>query len=317
METSVYDSNGDAMKIRTVLGDISPSELGITTSHEHLLWTVPGPDAVEDPDLGFNSIPAAVAELRHYKSAGGNALVEMTTDEIGRAPRDLCQISRTAQVHVIAATGHHKDKFSAQALESKSVQEIAAGIIDDIEKGINGMEVKAGVIKAATSKDMATKSERRVIEAVGSAHQATGAPVSTHTEAGTFALEQARLLLQAGVPAQRLLIGHLDRNLPRETYFALASLGVYLGFDQIGKTKYWADSARVNLIKELVMAGFVRQIMLSGDTARKSVWHTYNPRANGIAYLLLDFVPLLRQADISDSAIHTMLVETPANFFAF
>jgi 5-phospho-D-xylono-1,4-lactonase len=305
------------MKIRTVLGDISPSELGITTSHEHLLWAVPGTDAVEDPDLGFDSIPAAVAELQHYKSAGGNALVEMTTDEIGRAPRDLCQISETTRVHIITTTGHHKDKFSAQALEGKSVQEIAAGIINDIEKGINGTEVKAGVIKAATSKDMATSSERRVIEAVGSAHQATGAPVSTHTKAGTFALEQARLLLQAGVPAQRLLIGHLDRNLPRETYFALASLGVSLGFDQIGKTKYWADSARVNLIKELVMAGFVRQIMLSGDTARKSVWHTYNPRANGIGHLLLDFVPLLRQADISDSAIHTMLVENPANFFAF
>lgn len=305
------------MKIRTVLGDIAPSALGITTSHEHLLWTVPGPDAEEDPDLGFDSIPAAVAELQHYKTAGGNALVEMTTAEIGRAPRDLCQVSSTTQVHIIATTGHHKSKFSAQALEGKSVQEIAAGIISDIEEGMNGTDVKAGVIKAATSKDVATEIERRVIEAVGSAHQATGAPVSTHTEAGTFALEQSQLLLQAGVPAQRLLIGHLDRNLPRETYFTLASLGVYLGFDQIGKAKYWADAERVALIKELINAGFVRQIMLSGDTARKSTWHTYDPRVNGIAHLLLDFVPLLRQADISETDTHTLLVENPATFLAF
>lgn len=305
------------MKIRTVLGDITPSELGVTTAHEHLLWTVPGPGAEEDPDLGFDSIPAAVAELRYYKTAGGNALVEMTTAEIGRAPHDLCQIAETAQVHVIATTGHHKDKFSARGLEAKSVQEIAEGIINEIELGMNGTEVKAGVIKAATSKDTATEIERRVIEAVGSAHQATGAPVSTHTEAGTFALEQTQLLLQAGIPAMRLLVGHLDRNLPRETYFALAKQGVYLGFDQIGKVKYWADSERVTLIKELIHAGFVRQIMLSGDTARKSAWHTYAPHLNGIAHLLLDFVPLLRDADISDADIHIMLVENPATFLAF
>lgn len=305
------------MKIRTVLGDIAPSELGITACHEHLLWTVPEPYAHEDSDLGFDSISAAVAELQHFKAAGGNALVEMTTAEIGRAPLDLCQIAETAQVHVIATTGHHKDKFSAQMLKGRSVQEIAADIIADIEKGMNGTGVKAGVIKAATSQDTATETERHVIEAVGLAQRTTGAPVSTHTEAGTFALEQAQLLMQAGVPAQRLLIGHLDRDLLRETYFTLANMGIYLGFDQIGKSKYWADSERTMLIKELIVAGFVRQIMLSGDTARKSAWHAYDPRVNGISHLLLDFVPLLQQADISAADTHTMLVENPATFFAF
>jgi 5-phospho-D-xylono-1,4-lactonase len=305
------------MKIRTVLGDIAPFELGITTCHEHLLWTVPEPHADEDPDLGFDSVSSAVVELQHFKAAGGHALVEMTTAEIGRAPLDLCQISETTQVHIIATTGHHKDKFSARALEGKSVQEIAAGIVHDIEEGMNGTDVKAGVIKAATSKDTATESERHVIEAVGLAHQETGAPVSTHTEAGTFALEQTQLLLQAGVPARQLLIGHLDRNLPRARYLELANMGVYLGFDQIGKAKYWADSERVTLIKEFIAAGFVRQIMLSGDTARKSAWHAYDARVNGIAHLLLDFTPLLLQADIKEADIHTMMVENPATFFAF
>jgi 5-phospho-D-xylono-1,4-lactonase len=305
------------MKIRTVLGDIAPSELGITTCHEHLLWTVPELYADDDSDLGFDSIPAAVAELRYFKAAGGNAVVEMTTAEIGRAPLDLCQIAETAQVQVIAATGHHKDKFSARMLQGRLVEEIAAGIITDINQGMDGTDVKAGVIKAATSKDTATEIERHVIEAVGWAHQATGAPVSTHTEAGTFALEQAHLLMQAGVPGQRLLIGHLDRNLPRETYFTLANMGIYLGFDQIGKAKYWPDSKRVRLIKDLIVAGFVRQIMLSCDTARKSVWHTYDLRVNGIAHLLLGFVPLLHQAGISETDMHTILVENPTAFLAF
>jgi predicted metal-dependent phosphotriesterase family hydrolase len=305
------------MKIRTVLGDIAPSELGITTCHEHLLWTVPGVEGVEDPDLGFDSVSAAVAELQHFRSAGGNALVEMTTAEIGRAPLDLRRISQATRVRVIAATGHHKDKFSAGPLTGKSVDEIAASIVADIAEGMNGTKVKAGVIKAASSKDQATESEQRVFQAVGLAHQATGVPVSTHTEAGTFALEQARLLMEAGVPAGRLLIGHLDRNLPRERYFAIAETGVYLGFDQIGKAKYWADAERVTLIEELISAGYVRQILLSGDTARKSAWHTYNTGVDGVAYLLLGFVPLLREAGVSEADLHTILVENPANFLAF
>ena len=305
------------MNIRTVLGDISPSELGNTACHEHLLWTVPEPFTGEDPDLGFDSLPAAIEELKYFKATGGNALVEMTTAEIGREPIHLRKISQSAQVHVIAATGHHKDKFSAAALKDKSVEEIAAIIIADINKGMDDTDVMAGVIKAATSKDMATDIERRVIQAVGFAHQATGAPVSTHTEAGTFALEQARLLIQAGVPAGRLLIGHLDRNLPRETYHAIAKTGVYLGFDQIGKTKYWADVERATLIKELISAGHLRQILLSGDTARKSAWHTYNLHVEGIAHLLLVFVPLLQEAGVSEADVHTMLVKNPANFLAF
>jgi predicted metal-dependent phosphotriesterase family hydrolase len=305
------------MKIHTVLGDIAPSELGMATCHEHLLWTVPGADAVEDPDLGFDSISAAVAELQYFRSAGGRALVEMTTADIGRAPLDLRHISQATQVHVIATTGHHKDKFSAMLLNGKSVDEIAEGIITDITEGMNGTDIKAGVIKAASSKDQATETERRVIQAVGLAHQATGAPVSTHTEAGTFALEQAQLLMEAGVSAERLLIGHLDRNLPRETYFALADTGIYLGFDQIGKAKYWADTERVSLIKELISARHIRQILLSGDTARKSAWHTYDPRVDGIAYLFLGFVPLLRNAGVNEADLHTMSVENPANFLAF
>jgi phosphotriesterase-related protein len=305
------------MKIRTVLGDISPSELGVTACHEHLIWSVPEPYADEDPDLGFDSIPAAVAEARYFKSAGGSALVEMTTPQIGRCPGEMRQIAQASSVHVIAAAGHHKEKFSAAALAGKSADEIADGIVTDIASGMNGTDIKAGVIKAASSLNAATESERRVIHAAGLAHKATGAPVSTHTEAGTFAVEQAKLLNEADIPFERMLIGHLDRGLPRETYLALARLGVYLGFDQVGKEKYLPDAERVRLIKDLIASGYARQILLSGDTARKSAWHVHNPRTDGIAHLPLNFVPSLKAAGVSEKHIHAMLVENPARFLAF
>jgi phosphotriesterase-related protein len=180
-----------------------------------------------------------------------------------------------------------------------------------------GTDIKAGVIKTGTSQNTATECERRIIHAVGLAHKATGAPVSTHTEAGTFAIEQAKLLNTAGVPFERLLIGHLDRGLPRETYLVLAQMGLYLGFDQVGKNKYWPDAERTALIKDLIAAGYVDQILLSGDMARKSVWHIHNPHTNGLAHIMLNFVPSLREAGVSENYIHTMLVENPARFLAF
>jgi phosphotriesterase-related protein len=305
------------MIIRTVRGDIDPLQLGVCTCHEHLLWTVPEPYAEEDPDLGFDSIPAAVAEMRHFKGKGGNALVEMTTAEIGRAPKDLCQIALATNTHIIAATGHHKHKFSARALNGLSLETITQGIIRDITTGIDGTSIRAGVIKAATSKNEATEIERLIIRAAAAAHQATGAPVATHTEGGTYAVEQATLLIEAGVAPQHLLIGHLDRNQPLSVYTRLAEMGVYLGFDQIGKEKYWPDAARIKLIQTLIDLGYTQQILLSCDHARKSGWHTHHPHQDGPAYLLTRFIPALQSAGVLVDNVNQMLIHNPSRFLAF
>lgn len=305
------------MAVQTVSGAIPADQLGLTLCHEHVLWHLPDSMANEDPDLGLGSIPAAVAELRYFKSLGGNALVEMTTEEIGRSPLELSQISQATAVHIIAVTGHHKDKFSAALLENQSVEQIAQRMIEEITIGIGDTGIRAGVIKAATSLNQATEIEQRVIRAAGIAHQKTGVPVSTHTEAGTYALQQADLLLRAGVSPHKLLIGHLDRNLPRETYFRLAQRGVYLGFDQIGKEQYWADDQRAVLIRDLIEAGFVRQILLSGDRARKSSWKVHNPQTLGLGHILLDFIARLKKLGLDDSTLSILLVKNPARFLDF
>ena len=304
------------MKIQTVCGEIPPSQLGITSCHEHLLWAVPAPYAGGDPDLGFEDPDQAIFELQYFSEAGGKAVVEMTTPEIGRNPQALKAISEKTNVHIIAASGHHKDKFSAASLQDRSVDQIAQSIITDITDGMDGTAIKAGVIKAATSHQEATESERKVIQAIGLAHLTTKAPVSTHTEEGTFALEQIDLLSRAGVSADHLLIGHLDRNLPMDTYLKIADRGVWMGFDQIGKTKYWADEERARLIQYLFQRGYSR-ILLSGDTARKSSWHAFNPGVDGIAHVLMGFTKLLLGVGLGEEHLNQLLVKNPALFFAY
>lgn len=305
------------MRIQTVLGDISPQDLGITTCHEHLIWQVPEPYRGDDPDLGFDSVEKAIVEVKRFTVMGGRSLVEMTTSDIGRSPNELKEISIKAGVQVIAATGHHKEKFSKENLSGRSLDQIAERIILDLTSGMDGTDIKAGVIKAATSLNKATDSERLVIQAVGLAHKSTGAPVSTHTEEGSFAFEQIQLLIKAGVPPERMLIGHLDRNLPRNVYHQIAQAGVYMGFDQIGKEKYWPDTQRVLLIKDMIEAGYLKKILLSSDSARKSSWNSYNSSSEGLAHILMGFSERLLASVIREKDIHTILVDNPASLFAF
>jgi predicted metal-dependent phosphotriesterase family hydrolase len=112
-------------KIQTVLGAIASDELGVTYCHDHLYFIPPEPYASQDGDLRLDSVDAAIRELKSFKEAGGNALVEMTTPEMGRDAKKMQSISLIAGVHIIAATGYNKGKFCEPFIQDKSVVEIA------------------------------------------------------------------------------------------------------------------------------------------------------------------------------------------------
>ena len=99
-------------RVRTVLGDVEPGELGVTFAHEHLLMTGGWP-VMQEPDYRLDSVEAAVAEVDAAKAAGLGALVEMTPNGFGRSARGLQEISRRTGVHVVATTGLHKVGYYA------------------------------------------------------------------------------------------------------------------------------------------------------------------------------------------------------------
>jgi len=306
------------LKIQTVLGPIAPEELGITYGHDHVLFQPPPPFAQEDPDLCLDSVEAAVEELTHFKTAGGQALVEMSTVDVGRDPEKLRSISRATGVHIIAATGYNKGIFCDPLVAAKTEDEIAAEMVRDVMAGMDGTSIRAGVIKAASSKNQMTPGEEKVFRAAAQAHLRTGAPISTHTEAGTFALEQIALLRSLGVKPEHIIIGHLDRKLDWEYHRAVAETGVYMGFDQISKEKYWPDARRIEFIKRLVESGHGHQILLSNDLARKSYWPSYGfGNGPGLTYILWRFVPWLLEQGVARQVIDDLLIRNPARAFAW
>ncbi len=300
--------------IRTVLGDIAASVLGVCYPHEHLL-TAP-PAAAGDPDFTMDSERAAIEELGSFRAAGGRAVIEMSPRDYGRNVAGLRRVSQASGVHVLCTTGWHKAKFSEAWVDERTIDDIAAEMVREIEQGIDGTTVRAGLIKAASSLDTITLSEERVFRAAARAQRATGVVISTHTEAGTMGLEQVALLQSEGVDPSRIVIGHIDRRMDLAYQRDLLRTGVTIIYDQLSKEKYYPDALRVEFIRTLVAEGFGKQIMLSGDLARRSYWPSYGGWGGpGLTYILWRFVPWLREAGVDDAALDDILVHTPARVF--
>jgi phosphotriesterase-related protein len=105
----------------------------------------------------------------------------------------------------------------------------------------------------------------------------------------------------------------MDRLLDYDYHVAVAQRGVYLGYDHIGKAKYYPDNVRAALVLRLIKAGYGNQIVFSSDLARKSYFPGYGPDGKpGFGHVLTQFVPRLRALGLDDAAIITILIANPA-----
>lgn len=313
--------------VRTVTGDIAASHLGVTNAHEHVLIRS-GLIIAKEPDFRLDSIEKAVEELTDYGTFGGKTVVDTAPIGIGRDPEGLAQVSRQSGIHIVAATGFHKTKYYVDShwRFHYSAQEIAELLIEEIRDGMDQhsfegplrrkTNVRAGVIKVASDYQFMNAATRVAFEAAAIAHKETGAPVLTHTEMGTLAMEQLRLLELLGVPPQHIVLSHMDRNPDLALHCELARTGVFLEYDGPGRIKYFPESILIDLMRGMFEAGLGSQILLGGDTARRSYWKAYGG-GPGLAYMLEHFIPRLQREGMHDEQIQQILVKNPAHAFAF
>ncbi len=301
------------MIVRTVRGDISPAALGITYMHEHLHGFSLSEGT--DPDLCLDSEAAAAHELMLFKQAGGQAIVEMSPQDYNRNLLVMKRLSEATGVHVIAVTGYIKAASANALVESKTINEISDELIQDVMRGMNGTEIKAGLLKAGSSLNKITPNEEKMLRGAARAQRETGALISTHTEAGTMALEQVTIFKEEGVPVEKVLIGHMDRRLDYDYHLEVAKTGVTLGYDQFSKEKYYPDFERIDFIARLFEAGYGKQIAVSGDLARRSDLTSYGG-GPGYTFILWRIIPWLKKKGLSQQDIRTLFIDTPKRLLA-
>jgi 5-phospho-D-xylono-1,4-lactonase len=308
--------------VQTVLGPVAPEALGPTDAHEHLFLRTPAL-----PGEGYGELEPMVAEASAVRAAGARAVADLTPIGCGRDPGGLRRLAQRTGLHVIAATGFHRDAHypAGHWVNTESEDVLAEVLAADLTTGMDERDwqgprprpgpARAGVVKLGASYHRLTAAEQRRLAAGARAAVRTGAPVAVHCELGTMAHQLLDLLGRHGVPAGRVALAHLDRNPDPGLHAELAERGAFLMYDGAGKVKYHPDSLLVELVGRMAETGHAGSLLLGGDTARRS-----NLRAHGggpgMAYLFAVLVPRLRKA-LGGDLVERLVVANPARMFAF
>lgn len=288
-------SESKAAYARTIGGDVDPGTLGVVNAHDHLIRVGAG-EVYIDKDHQLDDVDKAIEEATYFVDASrtwtpnGGTVVDMCPANCGRDLVRLAEVvSRVEGLQVIATTGFHREHVYLETqshwVSRLTVDQIAELIIADVVEGIDRHDYsgpivertpyKAGCIKVATAYGMITAFERKCIEACAIAAIETGAPINTHTTAGTCGLEQAQLLTKLGVPADQIAIGHIQRN---ADVFALAQIldeGVYLELDGTYRLKYQPEANRIMELRELGERGYGDRLLLGTDSGKRSYQKAY------------------------------------------
>lgn len=300
--------------VMTVRGVIDGEDLGVVDYHEHLYFDAPDWLLREDRDFRLNSVERSAEELRSWARAGGRTLIEMSAIDFGRNVRQVVRIADLVpDVHVVVITGYNKPYFCDRAILNQDEDAMVRNCIRDIETGIDGTGVKAGIVKGGSGYNTFQEADRKLMRIAAKVHVETGVPVMTHTEAGTMGYDQVSLLDAQGVPPGRMCLSHMDRNPDFWEHRRIAETGAYLGYDCPGKVKYGPDEMRIDVLKRMIDAGLGDRILLGNDLGRPSYWRSYGG-GPGLDFVLTRFVPRLREEGVSDTAIQDLLENNPRRF---
>ncbi|WP_251861693.1 hypothetical protein [Clostridium sp. Marseille-Q2269] len=188
-------------------------------------------------------------------------------------------------------------------------------LVHDVEVGMDDTDAKAGFLKGGSWYNLVHPLEDKTTRAIAMAHKETGAPIWLHTEAGTMGMEMLDILKEEGIDLTKVAVGDLDRNADPYYHLKLAERGAYIQFDGPGKVKYYPDSIRVDLIKNLINHGFINQILISGDMGRASYLQAYGG-GPGFKFIKTKFIPRLMDEGISKEQIDTIFKNNPAEWLS-
>ncbi len=342
------------MKINSVTGQLSREALGVVSAHEHVLLDLtafyterpvkgvecPSKQSVEMWNLGILSRDCyalrdnlllmdeetQTEELRRFALAGGNTVVDATLPGIGRDPAALRRIAEKTGLNIIMGTGFYVGETHPEALSRMSDAQVAALMVRELEEGVDGTNIRAGYIGEIGISEIFDDKERKILRAAAIAQQKTGVAINVHINPWTVnGLEAADILLDAGVPASRICISHIDVENREDYVRSLLEKGVFVEFDNFGKEYYIRrevrnsgygcfvrDTERVTFLKKLIDMGYLDHILLACDVCLKNLLHKYG--GWGYDHVLTNILPMMEDEGITSAQIESLLVKNPADW---
>lgn len=312
--------------VDTFRGPLDSAGLGVTLMHEHVF--------VRNPELEVNmpdgewdraaAIETAVDGLTALYERGIRTVVDLTVPGLGRDARLVAEVAERVPVNIVAATGWYTPdvlplyfRFHGPGRSIDRTDPLIDLFVRDIRHGIAGGEVRAAVLKVMTGIEGVTPDAARIMSAAAVAHRETGVTITTHSDpASRNGLEQQAFLVEKGVAAERIVIGHCGDSEDLDYLRALMDNGSTIGMDRFGMEHVLPDARRVRTVAALLELGYVHRMVLSQDAAFYSHITPPSWRARAAPNWRMDTIsrrilPMLREAGVSSDEITQMMVGNP------
>lgn len=102
--------------------------------------------------------------MKDLRALGVHNIIEMTNRYMGRNPQFMLDMMRETGMNVVACTGYYRDAFFPEHVAAHSVEQLAQEMVDEIVIGIDGTELKAGIIaEIGSSEGVITPLEEKVL----------------------------------------------------------------------------------------------------------------------------------------------------------
>jgi phosphotriesterase-related protein len=339
-------------KVQTVRGLVDPGELGPTLMHEHVVtdYTPPLERALKEVEITFENhfelmyhwvqypgmrrisdAEIATNEMKWMMESGGRTIVDVSTRNMIVYPDRLRIVSERSGAHIVMGCGRYYDGegFFSDADRRRTVDDLVKEFVTEIQQGIDGTDVKAGIIGEIGCSCPWSEGERRSVAAAVIAQQETGALLSIHPGRGDAeaAFEIVESIKAQGADLSRTIIDHIERRLSDvEAVLRLADMGVVLEFDMFGQeTSYFGatgkpfdlagDAARLTWMRVLIDHGHLDRIVISHDICQKPRLQSFG--GHGYGHIYRNVIPMMRQRNYTDREIQVILVDNPKRLLTF
>ncbi|MEU1167386.1 phosphotriesterase-related protein [Streptomyces sp. NPDC005921] len=321
--------------VETVRGPVQTSALGRTYMHEHIFVLTPDVQQNYPGEWGDEEarIADAVEKLGALSAQGVGTIVDPTVVGLGRyVPRIQRVAERLPDLNIVVATGcytydevpfyfHHRGPVTNDGTSTKAPDPMVEMFVSDIEDGIAGTGVRAGLLKCAIEQRGLTSGVERVMRAVAKAHLRTGIPVTVHTHPGARTGWEVKRVLcdEEGVDPRRVVLGHSGDTTDVDHLAELAEAGFVLGMDRFGVNLDTTFEARAETVVEMCRRGYADRMVLSQDASCYLDWidpalMRHLPQWHYL-HIEDEVLPHLRKRGVTEKQITGMLVEVPRRYF--
>ena len=343
-------------KINTVLGTISPKDLGATLTHEHLLSSLdcyfkipeessqrhlttqklsfnnigklPGKWLHHLESMNLSDISIAIKEVMDWKLEGGGTVVDATSIGIGRDPGGLAKIARATGLNIIMGSAYYLPSSYPLNMDYLSEKDIENEIINDLTKGVAETGIRSGIIGEIGCEFPLTKNIKKVLLAAVEAQKATGAPILIHPGHSPQApIEIVDILIKSGAKNDNIIIGHLDARIVDYSVMPeLGNAGVFLELDTFGieDTEFGGSHMASNIPSDLQRIDMIKFLIANGYEDQILVahdvcdqWRYKRFGGKNYGHILNSIVPRMLVHGISRKQVNKIIFENPARALVF